>query len=265
MFATANDIAGGLQHWRLWLKLASDDLRLMFRRTSIGVLWYSLSFAILIGAKLAIFSAMTTKGFEYYALYLSIGLLVWQYVTGLLVDGCNIYTGAVAWVTGVKLPRSVFAFRSLTRQTVIALYRSAPVVALFIAFSVFGHGTYLSWHAITVLPAIVITITGSFFLTLMLGALCARHRDLVQIITNAVSVSLFLSPILWTPDQLLHLIGKILYWNPLTHYLAIFRAPLIDHSIPYESWEFVAAMTVGLIVLAIPVFSATRKRIVYWV
>lgn len=259
MQAAFADIAEGLVRWRLWLALANEDMRNAFRRTHLGALWFALSFALLLGVKLLIFGAMTTRDFEYFAIYLTLGFLAWELLSAIAIEGCTIFSGAANWISGVKLPLSVFAFRSLTRLFMQTGYKLIPALLLL---AYFGHAPSWTWFAVG--PALVLIAINGFAVQMLLGAICVRYRDLQHLVANGVRILFFLSPIVWTMDQL-GSVSKYLYWNPFYHFIEILRTPLLEGRIPVDSWIYAGVMTLVLVPLAVAVFAAMRRNIPFWV
>ena len=100
--------------------------------------------------------------------------------------------------------------------------------------------------------------------TIFLGMAGARFRDIAPIVASLVQVAFFLTPVLWSIDQL----GRHRWaatWNPLYHFLEIVRAPLLGAPIAPISWQVVIAVTVTGWSFAFLLYCRFRARIAYWV
>jgi ABC-type polysaccharide/polyol phosphate export permease len=53
--------------------------------------------------------------------------------------------------------------------------------------------------------------------------------------------------------------------NPIAHFVAIVREPLMYNRIPYESWTIVLAINAAGLVAGAIVYVATRKHVAHWV
>ena len=53
--------------------------------------------------------------------------------------------------------------------------------------------------------------------------------------------------------------------NPLSHFVAIFRDPLMYNRIPVDSWWVVLATNVAGLAVGIAVYASTRRRVAHWV
>jgi lipopolysaccharide transport system permease protein len=99
---------------------------------------------------------------------------------------------------------------------------------------------------------------------MLLGAVCARYRDIQQLVINLLQISLFLTPIFWSADQLKGRAPILAELNPLYHLIAIVRDPLLGKYPDALHWIVVTAITLFGWTLTIYVMSKFRHRIVYW-
>ncbi|MEE2525856.1 ABC transporter permease [Hyphobacterium sp. HN65] len=252
------DIRQGLSKFELWTSLAQDDLRQRYRRTIFGLVWLTLSYLIFIVAKIFIFGAINPAPLPWFAAYVTVGFLVWQMVSAFVVDGCTSLINSETWVKGVKLPYSTYFFESVARDIVIFAYSAVVAVAVLL-FT--GH--FPGLVALSSLAGILLIILNGVFLQMLLGVICLRYRDIAQIVQTGMRVLFFLTPLVWTPDQVGPL-ADFLIWNPFTYYIDIVRAPLVDFELPLMSWLISICLTLLLAVLSVSVFSVFRNRIPYW-
>ena len=113
--------------------------------------------------------------------------------------------------------------------------------------------------------AFLLLLVNSYWVGILLGALCARFRDIPQIISSFVQVAFFLTPVLWKAESL----GGyrwIVNVNPLYHAIECIRAPLLGIS-PYPWVSLAASMGLAIVGFAITLafFTKYRARIAYWV
>jgi ABC-type polysaccharide/polyol phosphate export permease len=94
--------------------------------------------------------------------------------------------------------------------------------------------------------------------------ICSRFRDVQQVIGSVLQISLFVTPIFFTADQLGPRFAAIMKLNPLFHYVEIVRAPLLGRAPAAISW---AAVLLGTVVgwsFALWAYSRFRRRVPYW-
>jgi ABC-type polysaccharide/polyol phosphate export permease len=97
-----------------------------------------------------------------------------------------------------------------------------------------------------------------------LGLVCARFRDIPQIMGSLVQVAFFLTPVMWQAGML----GTkqwAVAWNPFYHFLEVVRSPLVAASTNWSSWAAVLGITIIGYTATFLLFARFRARIAYWV
>src|SRR5260370_13585814 len=112
------------------------------------------------------------------------------------------------------------------------------------------------------LPLCLIVVN-PLWIVLLVGILCTRYRDLPQIITNALQVAFYVTPIIWAPT-LLPGGSLLLDLNPFYHLIEIVRALLLGNCPWPENWLASALMSVFGWALTLIFFNRYRGRIAYW-
>lgn len=254
----AADLCQGLGLWRLWFELAYDDLRQRYRRTAFGALWVSISYLVFAVTIALIGSQMTGIELFPFMVYVAVGYLAWNFINASVTDGCSVFINTENWISGMRLPFSLFVFQSIARETIIFGY-GAVIAAAIIVFT--GHD--LSWSALAALPALALYLVNAVTSHFFFGVLVTRYRDISQIIQTAMRVLFFLTPLIWTPEQAGGL-RDWLWWNPFTYFIDIFRAPIVDGLIPWSSWIFCLGFSSVFGLIAFGLFAHFRRRIVFW-
>jgi ABC-type polysaccharide/polyol phosphate export permease len=253
-----NDVKEGLFLWRFWTALAVDELSHRYKRTAIGLVWVPLSFCAFIAAQAAVFSFLNTADFDYFLTFLTLGFLIWQLISAMIIDGCVSFISAYGYIHTKRLPYSVFVFQMVFRNIIIFVMTLPAVAIVLIPY---GKLTY--WQAWSLLPALIVTAINGVIIGVIFGTLCARFRDLQHIAATAMRVLFFVTPIVWLPSSLGE-VGKLSIYNPFVHYIDIFRAPLLDGVIPISSWIIVGLLTLTFGFMAAVTFYHCRRRIPFW-
>ena len=100
-------------------------------------------------------------------------------------------------------------------------------------------------------------------LTLLLGAFCARFRDIGPIVGSVMQIAFFVTPVIWKPEQLGEGVVNLPF-NPFYDLLEIVRGPLLGQ--PPNLATYVGAILYSLIlcVLSWAFFVRVRGRITFW-
>lgn len=257
--SVAADFARAARLWRLALDGAWMDWRKRYSRSVLGVAWVFVMFAAFVGVKIVVFGAMSPYELSFFAQWLTIGFLLWQFIASSLTDGCTVFIGNERWIKANVYPFSSFVFQSVCRNTIQLGVSAVFLVLLFLVFPV-ADPVALLWFA----PGLFVFLLTAVWIQLLLGVAAARFRDISHLVQTLTRLLFFLSPILWVPGQFGRF-GAIAYYNPVTHYLAIIRDPIVGEGVPVTSWIVVGAITVVGCAVSVVLFAAFRRRLVFWV
>ena len=100
-------------------------------------------------------------------------------------------------------------------------------------------------------------------LNLLLGAFCARFRDILPIINSVMQIAFFLTPVIWKPEQLRHL-AWLLPLSPFYDLIEIVRAPLLYGTLPVMAWIGALGYSLALVSVTWAFFIRARGRIAFW-
>lgn len=253
------DISEGFLRAGLWWELAWEDFVKRYRRSYFGVLWAIISFAILSIAILFFFSSITGEQAKYTTGYIVLGFLVFQSLSMNIVDSCNVFVSSSNWLKSTKLPLSIFVFKDITRNLIMIIFNSVGA-AMLLAWAGYRFPPEAYWA----LAGVIAIILNSVWVYLLFGVIAARFRDIFHLTSAIMRMAFFVTPIMWTPsDEGIR--SLIALFNPLTHFIAIVRNPLLNGEIPYLSWQIVGGISVFGSILGLTIFCLCRRRVVYWV
>jgi ABC-2 type transport system permease protein/lipopolysaccharide transport system permease protein len=124
-------------------------------------------------------------------------------------------------------------------------------------------GIFAGTAGLLVVPGLILVIANAIWVGLLFGTVCARFRDIPQIVESVMRLAFFVTPVIWMPDQL----GGRAYlalFNPFSYFVELIRAPLLGEVPSALTWGLALAVTAGGWVLAALVFVRFRARVAYW-
>ena len=259
-FIAVMDIVAALKRYSLAGVLGWQDVRQRYRRSAIGPLWITLSMGVMIGTIGAVFGNIFNSPMTEFLPFLTIGMVMWSYMSTVITEGASGFISAEAIIKQLPIPLFVHIMRMIWRNILILGHNFliVPVVMIWAGKSV-------GWMALLCIPGLTLMTVNMGWIVLLLAILCARYRDLPQIVTSILQVLFYLTPVMWLP-KLLPQRAKVylLDYNPVNHLLEIVRAPLLG-SLPSElNWTVSIVMAVVGWALAIVVFGHFKRRIAYW-
>lgn len=252
------DIVDGLLAVHVWGYLGLHDIRQRYRRSVLGPFWFTLTTIILVAVIGFLYSALLQQDISTYVPHLAVGIVIWQFMAGVVNEGCVAFTTVDYLIKQVKLPLTVHATRQVWRNFLIMLH-SLPVAFLLVFY--FGLLTPESvlWAAI----GSAALFANGIWVGIVMGILGTRFRDIPPTMSNLMQVAFFLTPVMWTLES----IGDrawIAVYNPLYHCIEVVRGPLLDQRVPVQSWLWVTGMLILGFALANALLNRYRARVPYW-
>jgi ABC-2 type transport system permease protein/lipopolysaccharide transport system permease protein len=258
--ATAwSDMIAGLASWRLWVRLGWNDILQRYRRSILGPFWLTASMAIMIVALGVLYAGLFNTPVEDFLPFLCVGLLVWNLVASFLTEGGTLFTGSESYIKQIRLPYSVYVYRSTWSKLVIFFHNFIIYFAVLLYFQIWPGAVGL-----LAIPGLLIVVINGALASLCIGIVSARFRDVPPLIISVVQIVFFVTPIFWKPELLK---GReyVTDFNPFFHLLEIVRAPLLGGVPSAKSYLAVLLITLINVVVTGAFFSRFRSRISYWV
>jgi ABC-type polysaccharide/polyol phosphate export permease len=253
------DLVEGMSKTWMWSAMAMQDIRMRYRGSLLGPFWLTISMVIMIAAMGLIYARMFNMEITRYLPFLTVGLVIWGFVSTVITEGCQTFLSAQNVITQVRMPFSVHAWRTVYRNLIVLAHNMVIVPLVLIIFAV-----PVSWHAVFILPAMVILTINGIWVSILLGMISARYRDFAPIVTSFVQVIFFVTPIFWPPEAV-GVWKQALPLNPLFAAIDVVRAPLLGTAPLAYSWIVLLVVTAFGCLGTFALFVKFRSRIAYWI
>ncbi|MDC0348963.1 ABC transporter permease [Alphaproteobacteria bacterium] len=244
----------------VWWHMAYQDLISRYRRTTLGPWWITLGTGIGIGAMGIIWSTVFNASIDDFFPHMSIGFVLWMFITSTLTEGPLIYVVSGQVLRTIRIPILTFVFTSLLKNIYTLGHNAIIAVIILILFK-----AKISPTTLLFIPGLIILLISSFLSSVVLGILGARFRDLSHIIVSMMTFLFMLTPVMWNINILTGKKIILAYLNPFAHYLAIVRDPLLN-KVPNALHYYVA---LGIVLLLLGAASSLYRRyahrLVYWI
>lgn len=253
------DIRTGLTLWPLWGRLGWNDILQRYRRSMLGPLWLTASMAIMVVSLGILYAELFKTPINDFLPFLCVGLLIWNLMSTFLMEGGTLFTGSESYIKQVRLPYTVYVFRSCWSKLIIFLHNFLIYFGVIWYFGISPGAT-----ALLAIPGLAILLLNGALTSLTLGMISARFRDIPQLVNSVVQIVFFITPIMWKPELLQHR-TYIADANPFFHLVEIIRGPLLG-SVP-DPKHYLGALIITLLNLVVAglFFARFRSRISYWV
>ncbi|MQA64225.1 MAG: ABC transporter permease [Actinophytocola sp.] len=280
------DIRLGLSDRELWSHLGWQDIKQRYRRSVLGPLWITLSMGITAIGLGLLYSQLFGAEIGTFLPYITVGFIVWAFILGCLTEGADTFISNEGLIKHLPAPLTVYALRTTWRLTIMFGHNLIVYFAVLAIFFSDLLGEYkivetarvfqpgLDWSILLAIPAFLLLLINGVWVSLLLGVVSTRFRDVPQVISALSSLLFFMTPIVWSTDILsarftdLADAGWRVYiyeLNPLYHFIQIIRAPMIGNAQSGHHWLVVGGITIGGWALTLLIMRNYRARVSYWV
>jgi ABC-type polysaccharide/polyol phosphate export permease len=235
-----------------------DDIRQRYRRSVLGPFWITLSmgaFILLLGI---IYSRLFHMELEHYMPYLSVGYIVWGFMSAAINDSCIAFTDTSRIIKQIKLPYSVYVLRVVWRNFIIFLHTIVIYIPIAIVFKVEP-----DWAMLLAIPGLILVCVNLIWMTTVIAILSTRYRDIQPIVGTTIQLGMFATPIMWPIGSLgnARIVAEV---NPAYHLIEITRAPLLGEFAGLHSWLAAIGLAIVGSALAAALMVRASRRIVFW-
>jgi lipopolysaccharide transport system permease protein len=253
------DIIHGVSLWRLALTLSWLDIRLRYRGSVLGPLWLTLSTAVMVASLGFLYAYLFHTPIRNYLPFLALSLTLWGFLAAIIADGSTAFTSSEGMIRSMRIPFSLYIYQLLARNVLILAHNVIVIVVVFLAFQV-----PVTRAVFAAIPAFLLWLIDGAAIALVLGALCARFRDIPPIVASVVQIAFYVSGVMFRPEMLGHR-GFFLLYDPFYTVLEVLRAPLLG-VIP-STQVYVSALVFSAVLCGLSwlVFLRVRHRIAFWV
>lgn len=254
------DISEALKTYRLALTFGWQDVAQRYRRSRVGAFWLTLNMAVFVSALGLIFGTLFQSDMSIFLPYLCAGVVTWGFISTSLTEGCTSFSGSDGIILQVRMPLFTHIMRTVWRNAIIFAHNIVifPVVALIM-------GREINLNILWALPGFLLVSLNLAWIMLILATLCARFRDLTQVMLNILQVMFYATPIMWMASILPDHVSRVyIELNPFYHFIELIRAPLLGFSPTALNWSVSIGLAVIGWIVAIIFFGKYRWRVAYW-
>jgi ABC-2 type transport system permease protein len=258
--AALRDLREGIAQYQYWHHSALNDVRARYHRTALGEFWIGINLGVFVIAVGFFYGALLHLDPAVYLPHLLVGYTFWLLFSTLVVEGCQAFIANGALLRQRRTPLSSIVLRNVDRAFLTLAHNLVVVAIGLVTLQIVP-----TWRLALLLPALALWWVNAMWMTLALGIVCARFRDVPPAILSIVQVVFLISPVLWRPEDVPASLQKVIAFNPLTHFLALVRDPLLGVDVFAITWAVTLGISVAGWASTLVLLRLYRARVVYWV
>ena len=259
-FSEIEDLIKSIKSPEAWLQISYHDIKQKYKRSTLGPFWTTVSQAIIVLFLSFLYSNLLNVPLKEYLPYLAVSFILWNLLSSIISESCDVFSSSSNMLLQLRLPFYFYIFRLVSRNFIIFFHNMIIMVIVLIIFPKIFDFNFFPYLMIGLFFYFISAVSVS----MIIGIICTRFRDITQIILSLLQLSFFITPILWKKEM----VGDDLQWaitfNPIVHYIDIIRYPYLGLDQNYYSLITVITISLLLFVISFLIFKKFKKKINYW-
>lgn len=256
LFAFFSEIYGSRNVLR---QLITQQLILRYRRTVLGYFWTLINPLLMMSVMAVVFSTLFKADLKTFAVFLFVGMIPWNFFSSVVTQSGTAFINNEGLIKKIYLPKAIFPLSIAFALLVDSLLSFAALFLIILAL-----GGSLSWSLLFLPVSFALLFLFAMGFGLIMSVATVFFRDLQHVIIIAMQGLFFLTPILYRHDALAGKVAWLVGLNPVTPFVALFRVPLIDATLP-SAHVLLQTATIAVVTMAVGliVFLRQEKKIVF--
>ncbi len=221
--------------------LVTRDLKGRYKGAVLGFLWTFINPLLQMMVYTLVFSIIMRNGIEDFYMFLFVALIPWMFFSSSLNGSTTCILSQKEMVNKIYFPREVLPISFVTSQFVNMLL---SFIVVFIVMLIGGYT--FNPRAFACLPVVMIV---EYILALgfamVLSALTVFFRDLEYVISIATMLWQYLTPVIYSIDDVPEKYRTFFVLNPMTYVIVSYRDILYYARVPKLS-NLIFAVVIGI-------------------
>jgi lipopolysaccharide transport system permease protein len=255
-----DDLTQGLFSWRLWHLMGIGVLRRRYSRSKLGQFWTTITMAIMVTVMGLVWSVLWRMPIGEILPFIACSLVLWTFFTGVITEATMVMSTSGNYFLNQNIHFSIPVYAVIYNQLITLAHNAVIVVVVFILFP-----RNPGWSFFLFVPGFILTLVTLTWVACVVAILCARYRDIIQLIASILQTGIYVTPVMYRPDFIPAGYEWITFVNPFAVFLSITRDPLFGYAMHWESWAIAIGISIGGAIWALSFIGKFCKRVIYWI
>lgn len=244
-----------------WYSLVKADLQRRYRRSFLGLGWSLLTPILMTLVLSSVYQHIMKIPFEEYGPFLMTGLAFWGFFSGSIIQGCNCFNHAEAYIRQEPAPIAIYSLRTVLGvgfHGTIALLLAVGLAATF-------GGVRSGMAMLSLVPTLIMLVMLAWCCATLIGLVSVYFPDIMYMTEVALQMLYFLTPIMYKPEMLQGTgMAEILLYNPLAIILDLIRTPILHSQVPaFNQYLMMLGFLVSLIAVTVFAVSKLERKLIF--
>lgn len=242
--------------------LVKRNYEVQYKQTILGPLWLIFSLIINSGIFSFVFGYVgkfSSDGTPYFLFYMT-GSVVWDFFiscfgsnTGVLLENSYLFGK-------VYFPRLIMPIANILFNSIRVGIKFIVTMVAWLFFYLAGDAQMIGAKILFVIPiAFLMSMLGTA-MGLIVSCITIKYRDFAHMVGLLTTVMMYVSPVIYSPSQLPEFIQGMVYINPVSSFVEVFRYCVLGTGeINAIALLYSTIFTLVLTMVAIVLFNQTEK------
>lgn len=245
-----------LKIYREFLKSnVKKDIRGKYKGSFLGILWSFINPLLSVLVYAIVFPYIMRIKIENYLIYLITGIIPWTFFTSSINMGIISILSNADIIKKVYFPRIILPISTVTSCLVNFLI-SCIIILIFCIGSGLGISINLLWLPLIAIIQYIMLLGFTF----ILSAIEMYMRDIEHIVNFILSMTFYVTPILYTPDIFPKNLSWVLKLNPMAYLVNSYRNIFFYKNMPnIKELGIVSIFSIILFLIGYIIFEKLQK------
>ena len=255
-----NWITAPFRYQTLFLGFINQEIRGRYAGSIGGLLWSVITPLANMLIYVFVFSVVfkirmkpIETGTDSFVLFLLSGLLPWIAFSEAVGSSASMFLGKAGLITKVAFPLEVVPLAGIVVTFVL---NGIGFFAFLIYLTIEGYG-HVAWLYLPVVTLIFMIFT--LGLVVLLASLSVFVRDIQQFITSALSLWMYLTPVLYPITMLSESLRILILINPMYPFIELYHEVLLKHTLPVDLLCYAAGYAIISFLTGVWFYSRSRN------
>lgn len=239
--------------------LVRRDITARYKRSMLGIAWTMLNPLGMMIVLSLVFSQIFRMNIEGYPAYVLSGLIVWTFFSQTSSSAINALVWGGDLLTRIYIPRSTFAISAIATGLVNLVLSLVPLLAVMLVIGIPLRPTILL-APLAMLPLAMFSLG----IGVLISTIGIYFADVVEMYAIVLTAWMYLTPILYSLEQLPENMRVWMQLNPMTPLVELFRSLIFYGTIPpIQDWLLAFGIALGVLVISWLIFTGKSDEFAY--
>ncbi len=247
--------------------MVKRGVKAQYRNSSLGVLWTVLNPLLNMVVLAIVFTNILGRNNDSgidYPLYILSGNIVFGLMRSATSQALPCIVNNYDLLTKTRVQHYVFPTAEVISSTVnFGFSLIAMVVVMLFRLN---YDVFFSWTMLLIIIFLPALMLFSWGLGLILCTIYVRFRDIKHLYTVLLTLWTYLTPLFYTVSILPDIVQKLMYFNPMYHFVQYFREVALQGIVPsFVSTVIIYGLGITFATIGLIVFHTKRRKFIYYV